>query len=72
MKALCRRLRRIELQLTPKANPASQQAAQLLWERRRRRALANASLSTNHRQTRARCHRADGFRLRRRSVGADN
>ena len=41
MRAIFRRLRRIEAQLTPKANTASQRAAQLLWERLRRHALAN-------------------------------
>jgi hypothetical protein len=41
MKAMIRRLRRIEAHLAPKPNTVSQRAAQLLWERRRRRADAN-------------------------------
>jgi hypothetical protein len=31
MRAIFRRLRRIEAQLTPRANAASQRAAQLIW-----------------------------------------
>jgi hypothetical protein len=42
MRAIFRRLRRIEAQLTPRANAASQRAAQLIWDRRRRRTLANS------------------------------
>jgi hypothetical protein len=41
MKATFRRLRRIETQLAPKPNLASQRVAELLRERRRRRAEAS-------------------------------
>ena len=41
MKAVFRRLRRIEMQLVPKTNAASQRAVEVLRERRRRRAEAS-------------------------------
>jgi aspartate/methionine/tyrosine aminotransferase len=72
MRAIFRRLRRIEGQLTPKANTASQRAAQLLWERRRRHAWPTANPSTYRRRTRARRPRVGTSQLRRRSAVAAN
>jgi hypothetical protein len=40
LKAMFRRVRRIEMQLAPRVNLPSQLVAQLVWERRRRRAEA--------------------------------
>jgi len=64
---MLRRMRRIEARIAPRANRASQGAAQLLWSDFGGVRRPAASLSTNHGRGRAPRHRADTSRLRRRS-----